>query len=520
MDAASALRGPAAGVRLNWRVTPLRLAVGLMFLALTLRLIGIGMRPLWLDEAYSAWFSNRGWQDLWTVVPTYEPHPPFYYSLLKLWRDLFGGTAVALRASSLLLAVAAVPLVLAAAAELELQRPTGRPLLRAGMAGFLAACSPTLVELGQEARPYPLLIFAYALAVLGVLRLMREFAADGVGKWTSWLIVAAGTELALWAHGLGLLYALCLGGALAPAWLKLPHSRGRLPRGIAAAALVAVLYVPCLAMMMNRVGDWGTGWLSWSPVLLLQLLGLYTVPIAVLTVGSAFAALAMILLAKRAVQTGLRERGWGPERALLLLWWGPPILAALISQFIFPIFLVRTLAATLVPACLALSGALARVDNRRERFALAFALIITLTPSAVQIALRPAPESWDQVSAYLRRHVARGDQIWLYPNDSALPLGDAGGPPTMRGIPGDYPAVGFKGPIRAGSPAVVSVTGAQAQVLASERSIMEARTIWLVTRNEALFDPKREVPNALARVRRPGAIEQWSYINVRSYYHR
>ena len=37
-----------------------------------------------------------------------------------------------------------------------------------------------LVLMGAEARPYPLLIFAYALALLGVLRLIREFR-DGPG---------------------------------------------------------------------------------------------------------------------------------------------------------------------------------------------------------------------------------------------------------------------------------------------------------------------------------------------------
>ena len=49
---------------------------------------------------------------LWHVVPTYEAHPPFYYSLLKLWRSLFGGDAVALRSLSVLLSAAAtVPVV-------------------------------------------------------------------------------------------------------------------------------------------------------------------------------------------------------------------------------------------------------------------------------------------------------------------------------------------------------------------------------------------------------------------------
>ena len=520
MDMTSTFRAQAPATRPTLRLTPMRLAVALTLFALVLRLIGLNLRPLWLDESYSAWFSSRGWHELWTQVPTYEPHPPFYYSLLKIWRDLFGGSAVALRSFSILLGLATIPLVAAASLELERQRPSGRPLLRVGIAGFLATASPMLVLLGQEARPYPLLIFAYALALLGLLRLMREFASGCAGEWTSWLMLAAGTELGLWAHGLGLLYALCLAGALAPAWLRPPFLPARLIRGIVAAVVIALLYLPCLLMMASRAGDWGTGWLSWSPSMLLQLFSLYAVPGEVLNIGSAVGALVLILLTKRAVQSGIEESGWSGDRAMLLLWWGPPLLAALISQLLMPIFRARTRAATIVPACLAMSGTLARVEARQERFALAAALVITLTPTAVQIAVRPATEAWDQVGGYLRRNVAPGDQVWVYPNDSALPLREAGTTTPLRGIPGDYPAVGIVGPVRAGSPAVVSVTAAQARAIAEDPNVRDVPTIWLVTRQSGVFDPKHELPDALADVRRPGAAVEWGYINVRPYYRR
>lgn len=498
----------------------MRLALGLTLLALTVRLIGLTARPLWLDEAYSAWFSSRSWHVLWTDVPTYEPHPPFYYSLLKLWRGMFGGSATALRMFSVLLGVAAIPLVVAASHELEHQDPTGRPLLRAGIAGFLAACSPMLVLLGEEARPYPLLILAFALATLGVLRLMREFSA-GPGSWSSWLMLAGGTELGLWAHGLGLLYALCLAAALAPAWLGKPVQRDRLVRGLATATLVALLYLPCLLMVVGRAADWGgSGWLSWDPWMMLQLLGLYAVPHEVITIGSAVAALVLILLAKRAVQGGFEQRGWTADRALLLLWWGPPLLAILVSQLAIPIFLVRTLTATMVPAALAIGGALARAPSPRERFALGAAIVITLIPSTVQIALRPASEPWDEVSAQLARSVRPGDQVWLYPNDSVLPLRQAGASEAMRGVPADYPAVAFKGPVRAGSPAVPSLTSRQSRRLAAQAGALSAPTIWLVTRQIEVFDPRNDVPSALAKVRRPGGVQRWGYIAVQPYYRR
>src|SRR5206468_3148888 len=90
MDAvsASAVIAGRPRLRLDWRVTPFRLAGALTLLALLLRLTDLGSRPLWLDEAFSAWFSDRSFYYLWHVLPTYEAHPPFFYSVLKVWRSL------------------------------------------------------------------------------------------------------------------------------------------------------------------------------------------------------------------------------------------------------------------------------------------------------------------------------------------------------------------------------------------------------------------------------------------------
>ena len=138
-------------------LTPLRLAAALTFLALALRLINLDGRPLWLDEAFSAWFSDHSWHYLWTVLPTYEAHPPFYYSLLKLWRSLFGDGATALRSLSVLFSTLTVPVVMAAALEQERAGPD-RPshACASGLPVSCGACSPMLMFIGQEARPYPL----------------------------------------------------------------------------------------------------------------------------------------------------------------------------------------------------------------------------------------------------------------------------------------------------------------------------------------------------------------------------
>ena len=519
MDAASvpALRLPS--VRLGWRLTPLRLAVGITLFALIVRAIGIGIRPMWLDEAFSAWFSAQSWGYLWHVVPTYEAHPPFYYSVLKLWRGLFGGDAVALRSLSVLLSVAAVPIVMLAAFEQERQRPSGHGLLHAGLAGFLTAASPMLVILGEEPRPYPLLTLGYAVAILAVLRLMRQFRDGQSGSWPNWLTLAGAAELVLWSHGLGLLYGISLALAFAPAWLASPLARARMVRGLIAASLVALLYAPCLMMIAGRAGDWGTNWLAWDPSMLLQLLVLYSVPTEALTIGSAVAALAMILLIKRAIASALSTRGWTTDRALLLLWLGPPLLAALISATFVPVFLARTLSGTLIPAYLLIGAAVARCQSPRERRLLTAAICITLTPAAVAMSVRPPQERWDLAAAYLARNVQPSDEVWLYPADSALPLSATGRfiPGKVRAIPQPFPTLTFDGPIRAGWPAVKSVTPLQAAAFAGDPALRQVPRVWLVTRQSGIFDPREDVPRALARFRHRGEAQEWGYIAVRPY---
>ncbi|MGN6847952.1 MAG: glycosyltransferase family 39 protein [Sphingomicrobium sp.] len=521
MDAAAASRAPIGAFRVDWRVTPLRLAALLTLAAIGVRLIGIGMRPLWLDEAYSAWFSARGWHELWTVVPTYETHPPFYYSLLKLWRMGFGGSEVSLRFPSILFGAASVPIAMLAARELERLRPSGRPMLLMGIAGFLAACGPTLIEHGQEARPYALMAFSYAIATFGLLRLLREFADGEAGSRGSWMIFATAAELTLWSHALGAIYAAYLALALLPAWLT-DASRQRIARGLAAAAAIALLYLPCLWIIVGRTGDWGSGWLRWNPEMLLKLISIYGVPVEVLTIGSAVAALILLLSVKRAIAAGFTERGWGADRALLLLWWGPPIATALISAVYMPVFLARTLTPTLIPCYLAVSAALARIASPRERMVLTAGLIVTLVPSSVAMALRPATEQWDQVDAFLNENVRPGDVVWVYPNDNALPL-RAAGPRSAyarRGIPADYPAIGVKGPIRSGSPAVVSLTRDSANALAQRPDVQRIPTIWLLESQPIFADPHADVPHALERYRRAGAIRHWGYITVQPFTRR
>lgn len=508
--------------RPSQRLPMMHLTIALTLMALVVRGVGISLRPFWLDEAFSDWFSQQSFRYLWTVLPTYEAHPPLYYSLLKLWRHVFGGDPVAVRSLSLLFSVLTVPLIMTIAREQEREASTGQALLRAGVAGFLTACAPMLVYVGQEARPYPMLAFAYGSAILGVTRLARQFRSGEAGSWKGWLLLGLATELTLWSHSLGLLYTVCLALSLLPFMLVRPFSGARWMRASVTGALVLAIYLPCLALVMKRAHDWGTNWLHWDPSMLLQLLVLYTVPVEALTIGSAIAALAMALLIKRALASTYISKGWSSDRLLLLLWLGPPLLAALISALFVPVFLARTLTGTLVPLYLLIAGTIARSDSLQERRWIPAAICITLLPTAIVISIRPPSEQWDRVADALQANVRQNDQIWFYPADSALPLGSLhrAFKGLKRPIPEPFPTLNFEGPIRAGWPATVSLTPAQAAGFANDPTLKTVPVIWLVTRQREIFDPDSDLPKALAHVRRAGLKQEWGYIGIQPYYRR
>src|SRR5690606_24437458 len=79
-------------------------------------------------------------------------------------------------------------------------------------------------------------------------------------------ILGTATIFVLWLHALGILYA----GALYLALLLVAapsgaDRAGRLRRLALVAALVLLLYLPCLYLISARTGDWSTGWLRWNP---------------------------------------------------------------------------------------------------------------------------------------------------------------------------------------------------------------------------------------------------------------
>lgn len=471
-----------------WALAALAALVGL-----GLRLWHIASTPLWLDEAYSAYAAGHDFTFLWRVVPSYETHPPFYYSLLRLWLLVFGDGLVALRALGLLAGFATPPLlaVCAWSAAGLIDAPRHRRIRIASIAFGLASISIPMVEMSREVRPYPLMILTYVgamLAVLGIARRVRSGRMIGGAAYAGYLISLAAL---LWLHNLGILYAAALGLALGVgvagrlgkadwAWLAIGHGA------------VALAWWPALTILHDQAPTWiGSTWLrfSWAGVPD-KLAVLYAVP--------GFQAVAALLLAGLGVAALVRFGGDGRRLlAMLLLLAGLPVLLSLaISIGVAPIFLMRTLTPVAAPALLLLALGAGLSSGWRRWLALAGGVMLAANMLSVDLQVRLAGpiQNWYGTTEWLQRRFQPGDVIVAYPNEGALPLSyalrDKGIDWPIRPVPSAVPSFNEQGGrYPTGSRGVVSLPRERLHAIAVAPETRAIPTIWLLRLGAETYDP-------------------------------
>jgi 4-amino-4-deoxy-L-arabinose transferase-like glycosyltransferase len=283
--------------------------LAVLLLALTLRLLRVGVREAWLDEACTALFAQS--DDLGALLDVLRPesHPPLYYLLLYGWVRLVGAGEVALRLPSVLAGLALVPLVA------EAVRRHGGGLLAAGLAALVAAGSPLLVHYSVEAKAYTLL---WALALGLVLLLHRATDAQGDPR-RAFAGAAVVTIAALYTHH----YALFL----LPLWPVAILAARRRARAYGALLLVAValVYAPWgLGFLGGQAAAGGTSWLA----------AFQTGPLAALAGSARLMALAPPF-PRYLGELGLLELPAGAALATGL-WFGGPVLLGLLAAFAAP----------------------------------------------------------------------------------------------------------------------------------------------------------------------------------------
>jgi mannosyltransferase len=146
----------------------------ILALAAFLRFYLLDGQSFWNDEGNSARIAERSLQ-LITEGAAGDIHPPLYYYLLHVWRNVFGSSEAALRSLSAILGVVLVGLTFL----------IGRKVFSAGvglLAALLVTINPFQIYYSQEARMYMLLAVIGAAATFFLLRLLEGWSSRERGS--------------------------------------------------------------------------------------------------------------------------------------------------------------------------------------------------------------------------------------------------------------------------------------------------------------------------------------------------
>ena len=165
--------------------------VGLILVALAVRVPRLGATNLWLDEANSWLLAKYSLPTLLANIRA-SPGSPLYFVLLKVWVLLFGESERALRSLSLVVSLALVPVTYSLGA-----RTISR---RAGLLGaLLLACAPMQIYYAQEARVYMLVTFLTTCTVLAYVAWRQAVCEPGTAADTDAGSASNAAGAARWA---------------------------------------------------------------------------------------------------------------------------------------------------------------------------------------------------------------------------------------------------------------------------------------------------------------------------------
>lgn len=219
--------------RLSRRSLLLAGAVGVLALGLYLRFDSIAA-SLSVDEFGTFWVVEHGLETAFHRTLQFQGQSPFYYALAWTSIRALGESEVALRIPSLLLGCVFVPTLYLSARMLG----GSSAGCYAAALGWLAAPS---IRASVQARPYGLVLFCVAIAILGFHSAVRS------GSRSARLLWVVGGAAVGWAHYVQ--YPLVLG--LFAAYALLPQLRTAYKAR--QCVLDAVLQVALLALCLPHV---------------------------------------------------------------------------------------------------------------------------------------------------------------------------------------------------------------------------------------------------------------------------
>ena len=408
--------------------------VAVVTLAWGLRLVSLGGRALWYDEAFAVLYSEKplGTMLYGTVTQVdgaaADVHPLFFYTVLHFWMVVFGQSPVAVRSLSVLLGLATVVLAY----------HLGRRLFSQwiGLAAALVmAIAPFHIYYSQETRMYALLGFA---AMAMTYFFIRAWTAGGWGNWLAFAVFGA---LTLYAHNLGVMFLAGLDLWVLWAWFRPGGTRWHNFRPLLVShLLILVLFVPWLIVVPSQVGKIQQAYWVEQPglVKLIQTILIFhfaydnqSLPGWLLAPALFFSLLILAIVAFELIRqrksSGARPLRSVPSQrgptgyslvptaySLLLFLTVVPVLLAFVASQVQPVYIVRALLPSalmyyLLVAVVLIAGSMP-IPVRWGLLLPSAAIVAASLINHYTYAGFPRP-SFDEAAAFLRAHYQPGDVI-------------------------------------------------------------------------------------------------------------
>jgi 4-amino-4-deoxy-L-arabinose transferase-like glycosyltransferase len=413
---------PAARRR---RLFAQRWAVPLVVLlvALGLRLVELGGRTLWYDEAFAVLFAEQGLDAMRAGTlervdgSAADVHPLLYYMTLHGWMRACGQSVEAVRLYSVLAGVLSVMVVYGLARDWF-----GAATARA--AGLIAAIAPFHVQYSQETRMYALLGLTLLLTTWAY---WRAWQRPGVGWWAVFGVLAG---VSMYVQQLAALYLLALG------LLPVVFGDGRrLVYTAGGAGIALAVYLPWMVNLPDQMDKLREYWIDQPNVLHLWL-ALRSFVSVNLDFSPTWwlptfllAAVSVVFLLYQARRVWRTAAPSSRERTALVwaLWLAfvPMLLMWAASYLLQPIFLPRALLPSALVFYVAMGWLFAGGGMPRPMVAVIAGawLVVAGFGLATHYAWDTFPNPpFDRAAAHLREAAADGDVIVHGNKITALPM--------------------------------------------------------------------------------------------------
>ncbi len=458
------------------RTWQLAASLGILLLALGLRIWNLGAESAWIDEAYSIALAKHPIAGIIQGTAA-DQHPPLYYLLLHFWL-LFGSGVTYARSLSLIIGMINIAQII------EFGRRQAGVIIGLG-AGLLLAISPMHVWYSQEVRMYIL------LAVLTTAASIELWAClQGRGRWVLYGLYAA---LSLYTHYFAAFIQLAQ-AVLVLAWVWRQRNGRILMKWGASMLAVGLVFAPWVPVALNQTRFHTMGWIA--PPTAIEIVD----TLLRLLFGSAVLVLPGMIRWILAVSIGVLLllsfwwlRGEPPQYRwsyrYLSAWAFIPFITIAGIALIYPIFQFKQFLIILAPLLL-WAVWLSRSIPRSWGLLPLAAIVVLSGASLVYQQVTLTKDDWRAISSYLEQNFLPGDMIYANPAASSLAFSlywDESLP--FEGYPPNYDIVsgGWEG--------VVLTPSLAAQEL--EKVAEGHDRIWLVEFFPQLWDPDETLPGWL-----------------------